>query len=95
MTRSDLMNTIAEKNPHLAVRGLANKAVKIFFEEMERTLVGGGRIELRGLGTFTVKTRKERKGRNPKNGESVYIAEKRTPAFKMGKLFKEVLNPAA
>lgn len=93
MTKSDLMAKMAELNPHLAIRGLSNKSVKIFFDEITDALVRGDRVELRGLGAFWTKERAARKGRNPKSGDTVDVAPKRMPAFKMGKLLKEVLNP--
>jgi hypothetical protein len=53
----------------------------------------GDRVELRGFGAFTIKTRPARRGRNPKNGAFVDVREKRHPVFKMGKPMLAKLNP--
>ncbi|MCH2188125.1 integration host factor subunit beta, partial [Myxococcota bacterium] len=57
-------------------------------------LRGGERIEIRGFGSFQVKLREAREGRNPKTGEPVHISAKRTPFFKVGKELKEMVDAA-
>jgi integration host factor subunit beta len=59
---------------------------------MTRALKQGERIEIRGFGSFQVKVREAREGRNPKTGEPVHISAKRTPFFKVGKELKEMVD---
>lgn len=56
------------------------------------TLANGGKVELKGFGTFSVKERAERTGRNPQTGEPIQIAASKTPTFKAGKAFKDALQ---
>ena len=56
------------------------------------TLANGGKVELKGFGTFSVKERAERTGRNPQTGEPIQIAASKTPTFKAGKAFKDAVN---
>ncbi len=67
--------------------------VDIFFEEITQRLAEGGRVELRGFGTFSTREREARTGRNPRTGESVDVPAKRVPYFKPGKEMRERLNP--
>ncbi len=67
----------------------AAKIVDIFFDEMSEALAKSGRVEIRGLCSFYVKKYKSYKGRNPKTGKSVTVAEKKLPFFKCGKELKE------
>ena len=67
----------------------AAAVVDIFFNEMADTLTKGGRVEIRGLGSFFVKEYGSYTGRNPKNGERVKIKPKKLPFFKAGKELKE------
>ncbi len=91
MTKSDLVEKIAEKN-----EGINKKDIEIIvntiFDSMRNSLIKGERIEIRGFGSFTVKTRNAREGRNPKTGAVVHIAEKRVPYFKVGKELRERVN---
>ena len=66
----------------------AAAVVELFFESMSDALASGGRVEIRGLCSFYVKEYKSYQGRNPKTGESVYIAPKKLPFFKCGKELK-------
>jgi integration host factor subunit beta len=59
---------------------------------MAQALKSGERIEIRGFGSFQVKVREAREGRNPKTGEPVHISAKRTPFFKVGKELKEMVD---
>ena len=56
------------------------------------TLASGGKVELKGFGTFSIKERAERTGRNPQTGEPIQIAASKTPTFKAGKAFKDAVN---
>ena len=94
MTKSDLIQRLAERNPHLYLRDI-EKIVDTIFEEITQALVDGNRVELRGFGAFSVKSRDARMGRNPRTGESVHVEAKRLPFFKTGKGLRERLNGAS
>jgi integration host factor subunit beta len=66
--------------------------VEIVFESIIETLNQGEKIELRGFGSFRVRERGARRGRNPKTGDPVSIPAKRVPYFKPGKELKELIN---
>ena len=91
MIKSELVKKIAEKNSHLSHREV-ERLVSAIFDEIANALSAGGRVELRGFGAFSVKSRPERVGRNPRTGQKVEISEKNVPFFKTGKLLKERLN---
>ena len=91
MTKSELISKLAELNPHL-YQSHAEQIVDTIFEEITKALVTGSRVELRGFGAFSVKERKSRLGRNPRTGETVKVASKRVPFFKIGKKMHERLN---
>jgi integration host factor subunit beta len=91
MTRSELIQKLAEKNPHLYLRDVET-IVDTTFDEITEALIAGDRVELRGFGTFSVKERNARTGRNPRTGESVTVDAKRLPFFKTGKGLRERLN---
>jgi integration host factor subunit beta len=91
MTRSELIQKLAEKNPHLYLRDVET-IVDTTFDEVTEALIRGDRVELRGFGTFSVKERNARTGRNPRTGESVTVDAKRLPFFKSGKGLRERLN---
>lgn len=91
MIRSELIQKIAEENPHLFQRDV-ERLVNTVFEEIIEAMARGDRVELRGFGAFSVKKRDGRIGRNPRTGESVDVEEKHVPFFKTGKLLRERLN---
>lgn len=91
MTKSELIQRLAERNPHLYLRDV-EKIVETVFEEITQALVDGDRVELRGFGAFSVKHRDARTGRNPRTGETVQVEAKRLPFFKTGKALRENLN---
>jgi integration host factor subunit beta len=93
MIRSELIQKIADENPHLYQRDV-EKIVNTIFEEITAALSGGDRVELRGFGAFSVKQRDARMGRNPRTGEAVSVEQKHVPFFKAGKLLRERLNEA-
>ena len=88
MTKSELVNAIAEARTDLT-RKHAEMIVNTVFDCMCDALQAGDRIEIRGFGSFQVRGRDARVGRNPKTGESVAIDEKRVPFFKVGKELRE------
>ena len=91
MTKSELILRLAEKNPHLYQRDV-ERIVTTVFEEISAALAGGDRVELRGFGAFSVKNRDSRTGRNPRTGETVNVAQKSVPFFKVGKDLRQRLN---
>lgn len=91
MTRSELIQILAERNPHLYLRDVET-IIDTIFEDITEALIKGHRVELRGFGAFSVKERQARTGRNPRTGESVSVDAKRLPFFKTGKALREKLN---
>ena len=91
MTKSQLIQRMAELNPHLYQRDV-ERIVSTIFDEISEALAQGNRVELRGFGAFSVKQRDARQGRNPRTGESVQVEKKVVPFFKTGKKLREMLN---
>ncbi len=91
MTKSELIQRIAELSPHLYHRDV-ERIVTTIFDEITSALSRGDRVELRGFGAFSVKRRDARVGRNPRTGAAVRVSEKHIPFFKTGKLLRERLN---
>ncbi len=91
MTKSELIARLAAQNPDLYHRDI-ERLVHTFFDTIVEALEEGDRVELRGFGTFSTRTHQARQGRNPRTGESVAVAEKTVPFFKMGKAMRERLN---
>ncbi len=91
MIRSELIQSIADENPHLYQRDV-ERIVNTVFDEITEAMVRGDRVELRGFGAFSVKKRDARIGRNPRTGESVEVPAKNVPFFKTGKLLRDRLN---
>jgi len=91
MTKSELIETIASK-----VTSFSRKDIEIIvdtvFESMGESLAGGDKVEIRGFGSFKIKKREGRQGRNPKSGESIFIDSKKVPFFKAGKEIRERIN---
>lgn len=88
ITRSELIDALFEKQPHLAHRDV-ELAVKTVLEKMGSAFELGERIEIRGFGSFSLHFRSSRVGRNPKTGDSVHVQDKFSPHFKPGKELKE------
>jgi len=91
MIKSELVQIVAEQNPHLFQRDVEN-IVNAILDEISNALAEGNRVELRGFGAFSVKNRAARVGRNPRTGERVEVEEKWVPFFKTGKDLRERLN---
>jgi integration host factor subunit beta len=91
MIRSELLQSLAADNPDLRPEEV-EQVLDIFFDEITERLAEGGRVELRGFGTFSTRGRDARTGRNPRTGESVSVPAKRVPYFKPGKEIRERLN---
>ena len=94
MIRSELIQIIADENPHLYQRDV-ERIVSTVFSEITEALAKGERVELRGFGAFSVKSRDARMGRNPRTGEPVKVESKAVPFFKTGKLLRDRLNGRA
>src|SRR3546814_3854045 len=88
MIRSELIQKLAEENPELTLQEV-EKIVDLFFQEIVDRLAAGGRVELRGFGAFTTRSRDARTGRNPRTGEAVEVNAKRVPYFKPGKEMRD------
>ncbi len=87
MTKSQLIEALA-KAEGITLKA-AELAVNVAFESMEKALIQGDRVEIRGFGSFKVKNYEGYKGRNPKTGELIEVRPKRLPFFKVGKELKE------
>ena len=90
MTKAELVEDVA-RAAELTKKD-AERLVEIVFESIIETLNHGEKIELRGFGSFRVRERGARRGRNPKTGDPVNIPAKRVPYFKPGKELKELIN---
>jgi integration host factor subunit beta len=91
VTKSELIERIAAKQSQLSVKDV-ELAVKSILDYMADALATGGRIEIRGFGSFSLHYRKPRRGRNPKTGETVQLEGKYVPHFKPGKELRERVN---
>ncbi len=94
MTKSELIQTLAERVPGISVR-VADEAVKLILDQMCEALAAGRRIEIRGFGSFSLNYRPEREGRNPRSGEKVKVPAKYVPHFKAGKDMRERVDAMA
>ena len=91
MNKSHLYEVLHQKNNLLSKVDI-EQSVNSILEKISDTLVAGNRVEIRGFGTFSLKHRNERIGRNPKTGKSIHIEKKHHPYFRSSKLLKETLN---
>ncbi|MGB4497538.1 MAG: integration host factor subunit beta [Methylococcaceae bacterium] len=94
MTKSELIDVLTKQQNHLALKDV-ELAVKCIIEQMNQALATGERIEIRGFGSFSLRVRPPRIGRNPKTGESVALAKKHVPHFKPGKELRDRVNESA
>ncbi|MFE0506541.1 HU family DNA-binding protein [Peribacillus butanolivorans] len=90
MNKTNLVNTVATQAE--LTKGDAKKAVDALFESISNTLAKEEKIQLVGFGTFEVRNRAARIGRNPQTGEEIQIAASKVPAFKPGKELKEAVK---
>jgi integration host factor subunit beta len=88
MTRSDLIEKLAELHPQLLAKD-ADFAVKVILDALTGSLAKGGRVEIRGFGSFGLNYRPPRLGRNPKTGDKVKVPAKYVPHFKAGKELRD------
>ncbi|BCR05020.1 integration host factor subunit beta [Desulfuromonas versatilis] len=87
MNKSELIEALASRKDLTYKK--SEEIVNIIFDSMADTLAGGGRIEIRGFGSFVVKHYKAYMGRNPKTGEVIRVKPKKLPFFKVGKELRE------
>jgi DNA-binding protein HU-beta len=87
LNREELVYRVLEKT--LIGKKESEKAVTAVMESISEALAKGDKVQLVGFGTFEVRTRKEREGRNPKTGEKITIKATKVPAFKAGKALRE------
>ena len=90
MNKSELIVAVAEKAA-LSKKD-AEKAVKAVFDAVADALVAGDKVQLVGFGTFEVRARDARTGKNPRTGEVIKIAASKVPAFKAGKALKDAIK---
>jgi integration host factor subunit beta len=93
MTKAELVDEVARVVQ--LTKKQAETIVNIVFDSIVDSLRSGQKIELRGFGSFRLRSRKSRTGRNPKTGEKVDVPSKKIPYFKPGKELKELINRAA
>lgn len=91
MTKSELIEKIAARNPHLTIKDV-ERIVNVTLDAIVSAMANGDRVEFRGFGTFSVKTRGARNAKNPRTGEQVKVEERRIPHFKAGKQLFETMN---
>ncbi|WP_456269527.1 integration host factor subunit beta [Kushneria sp. AK178] len=91
MTKSELIEQIAAQQSELSVKEVES-AVRLILDDITETLAGGGRVEIRGFGSFSLHYREPRTGRNPKTGDPVSLSGKHVPHFKPGKELREQVN---
>lgn len=91
MTKSELIEAIAARQTQLSTKDV-ELAVKTILDHMSESLSSGGRIEIRGFGSFSLHYREPRRGRNPKTGDTVQLDGKYVPHFKPGKELRERVN---
>ena len=90
MNKSELIEQLAERAKLNVVQ--AEEVVTLIYRKMRDTLISGGRIEIRGFGSFVVKEYGAYEGRNPKTGEKIPVPPKKLPFFKVGKELKERID---
>lgn len=91
MTKSELIEKIAAKNPHLTIKDV-ERVVAVVLNKIISSLAKGDRVEFRGFGAFSVRTRTPRIAKNPRTGAQVKVEERKIPHFKTGKQLFELLN---
>jgi integration host factor subunit beta len=90
MTKSDLIDVLCETQK--LPKGRAELLVHVIFDALEAALKRGERIEIRGFGSFELRSYRGYDGRNPRTGSAVEVRPKRLPFFKVGKELKERVN---
>ena len=91
MTKSELIEILASKMSHLSEKDV-ELVVNTLFDSMVEALQRGDRIEVRGFGSFSIRERRARNGRNPKTGVNISVPPKRVPFFTIGNELWQRLN---
>ena len=91
MNRSNILINLTKKNQFLSKSDIEN-SVSLLLDKIAATLAEGGRVELRGFGSFSTRKRNKRVSRNPKTGKSISVQEKFHPYFRASKGLKDVIN---
>lgn len=91
MTKAKLIENVSQQVSHLTKRQ-TEMIINTVFNSIRNSLAKGDKIEIRGFGSFKLRNRREREGRNPKTGAQVLVPAKRVPFFKAGKELKEIVN---
>ncbi len=91
MTKSELIERVANRQPEMQLKDI-DVAIRNIIENMSKALSNGSRVEVRGFGSFSIRYRKPRVGRNPKTGDSVSLNGKYVPHFKAGKELRDRIN---
>ena len=90
MNKSELIERLAQRSGLNVIQ--AEEIVNLIYKKMRDTMMNGGRIEIRGFGSFVVKEYQAYQGRNPKTGEKISVPPKKLPFFKVGKELKERID---
>ncbi len=90
MNKTDMITAVADRA--CMTKKNAEKAVNAVFEFISGSLIQGDEVRILGFGTFEVRDRKAREGRNPRTNEPIQIGASKTPAFKAGKQLKDLVN---
>lgn len=90
MNKTELVASVAEKAG--MTKKDAEKAINAVFSSVEEALAKNDKVQIIGFGTFEVKAREERKGRNPQTGKEINIPASKSPVFKAGKGLKDIVN---
>jgi DNA-binding protein HU-beta len=90
VNKTELVASVAEKAG--MTKKDAEKAINAVFSSIEEALSSNDKVQIIGFGTFEVKTREERKGRNPQTGKEITIPASKSPVFKAGKGLKDIVN---
>ncbi|WP_371365639.1 DNA-binding protein HU [Sporomusa rhizae] len=90
MNKTDLVKAVAQKAD--MTQKDAEKSINAVFAAIEEALANDDKVQIIGFGTFEVKTREERKGRNPQTGKEITIPASKNPVFKAGKGLKDAVN---
>jgi integration host factor subunit beta len=91
MTKSELIKKLVAKFPSLKEREIEN-ILNLILKEISASLIAGDRVELRGFGAFSIRTREPRLARNPRTGEKVKVAARKAIYYRAGKELKELVN---
>ena len=90
MNKADIIDAVAESAD--ISKAAAARAVDAVTDSIAKSLKSGDQVSIAGFGTFSVKHRAARQGRNPRTGETIQIAASKSPAFKPGKAFKDAVS---